>query len=134
MDKILKSYADKITVETVLQNLNAIKERFSESGVTAENVSIVLLALMSEVNNFKKLTGSQKKTLVTVILNHFISELTSEDNQPALREILKLTVPTLIDNFIDISKGIELHHYSASKLFNFSHMFSICTTTTGSSE
>ena len=108
MDKLLKSYADKITVETVLQNLNAVKERFSESGVTAENVSIVLLALMTEVNKFKKLTGSQKKTLVTVLLNHFISELTSEESQPALREILRLTVPTLIDNFIDISKGIEL--------------------------
>jgi hypothetical protein len=84
--------------------------------MTAENISIILMQLMSEVNKFKKLTGSQKKTLVTVLLTHFVTEIATEENQPALREIIRLTVPTLIDNFIDISKGLELKNLK-NKLF-----------------
>ena len=63
---------------------------------------------MNEVNKFKKLTGSQKKTLVTVLLTHFVTELASEENQPALREMIRMTIPALIDSFVDISKGLEL--------------------------
>lgn len=76
--------------------------------MNTENISIILLSLMNEVNKFRKLTGSQKKTLVTMLLNHFVTELATEENQPALREIIRVTIPTLIDNFVDISKGIEL--------------------------
>lgn len=84
--------------------------------MTPENISVILLSLMNEVNRFKKLTGSQKKTLVTVLLTHFVTELATEENQPALREMIRLTVPTLIDNFVDISKGIELRNIK-NKLF-----------------
>lgn len=108
MEKLLKSYGDKLTVESAVQTLNDIKERYRDVGMTAENISIILMQLMSEANKFKKLTGSQKKTLVTVLLTHFMTEIATEENQPALREIIRLTVPTLIDNFIDISKGLEL--------------------------
>ena len=110
MEKLLKSYGDKLTVESVIQSLNDIKERYREIGLSAENITVILLTLMTEVNKFKKLTGSQKKTLVTMILSHFVTELATEENQPALREIIRLTVPTVIDNFVDISKGLELRN------------------------
>jgi hypothetical protein len=108
MEKILKSYGDKLTVESIIQTLNDIKERYREVGVTVENISVILLILMTEVNKFKKLPGNQKKTLVMLILSHFISELTQEDKQPVVRELLSLTVPALIDNFVSVSKGLEL--------------------------
>ena len=76
--------------------------------MTVENVTVILLSLMNEMNKFKRLTGSQKKTLVTLILINFVGELATEDNQAALKEFIRLTVPTLIDNFVDISKGLEL--------------------------
>ena len=108
MEKILKSYGDNLTVENVLQTLNDIKDRYREVGVNPENMSMILLSLMTEVNKFIKLTGNQKKTLVTLLLTHFITELTPEEKQPAMRELLSLTVPTLIDNFVSVSKGLEL--------------------------
>ena len=108
MEKLLKSYGDKLTVESAVQRLNDIKERYSEIGMTAENISVILLCLMNEANKFKKLTGSQKKTLVTLLLNHFVTEMATEENQPALQEIIRMTIPTLIDNFVDIRKGLEL--------------------------
>tara|TARA_B110000977_G_C11083292_1_gene493659 strand:+ start:3536 stop:3922 length:387 start_codon:yes stop_codon:yes gene_type:complete len=108
MENLLKTYGDRLTVETSIQQLNDIKERFRGTGINPENISIILLSLMNEVNKFKKLTGSQKKTLVTVLLTHFVTELASEENQPALREMIRMTIPALIDSFVDISKGLEL--------------------------
>lgn len=108
MESILKTYGDRLTVESVTQTLNDIKDRYREAGMTVENVTVILLSLMNEMNRFKRLTGSQKKTLVILILTHFVTELTTEENQAAMKEFIKLTVPTLIDNFIDISKGLEL--------------------------
>ena len=108
MESILKSYGDKLTVESVLQTLNDIKERYREVGVTPENISVIVLTLMNEVNKFAKLAGSQKKTLVTLLLTHFISELTPEEKQPVVRDLLQLTVPALIDSFVSVSKGVEL--------------------------
>ena len=115
MEQILKAYGDRLTIESATQKINDIKERFS-GGVTAENVSVVLILLMNEVGKYKKLTGSQKKTLVTKILTQLVLDMTSEKEQPALREIIQLTVPQLIDNFIDISKGLELRDLK-KKLF-----------------
>ena len=97
-----------MTVESLVQTLNDIKERYRDVGVTPENISVILLTLMNEVNKFMKITGSQKKTLVTLLLTHFISELTPEEQQPAVRELLRLTVPTMIDSFVSVSKGLEL--------------------------
>ena len=108
MENLLKTYGDRLTVETSIQQLNDIKERFRGTGINPENISIILLSLMNEVNKFKKLTGSQKKTLVIVLLTHFVTELASEENQPALREMIRMTIPALIDSFVDISKGLEL--------------------------
>ena len=116
MENLLKTYGDKLTVESTIQSINEIKERFRGQGMTPENISVILLSLMTEVNKFRKLTGSQKKTLVTVLLTHFVTELATEENQPALREIIRMTVPTLIDNFVDISKGLELKNLK-KKLF-----------------
>ena len=108
MENLLKTYGDRLTVDSVIQTINDIKERYREAGMTVENITIIVLSLMNEMNKFKKLTGSQKKTLVTLILTHFVTELAKEEHQPALREFIKLTLPTLIDNFVDISKGLEL--------------------------
>ena len=116
MENLLKTYGDRLTVETAVQKINDIKERFRGTGMNPENISVILLSLMNEVNQFNKLTGSQKKNLVTALLTHFVTEITTEENQPALREIIRVTVPTLIDNFVDISKGLELKNLK-KKLF-----------------
>lgn len=93
-------------MESVLSTLEGIKARFTGEGVTSENITILLLTLMTEANKMKRLTGSEKKTLVTSLLTHITLELCKEEDKEKLREMIQFTIPTLIDNFIEIGKGI----------------------------
>lgn len=117
MEKILKVYGDRLTVESAVEKFNSLRDRFEGTGVTPENISVVLLALMMEVNNFKMLTGSEKKTLVTKLLTHIVTEIGTTDEQPALRQIIEMTVPTLIDNFVEVSKGAWVFRNIKNKFF-----------------
>jgi len=106
MESLLKNYNHKIKVETYLKKFEEIKERFRDTGVNAENISIVLLAIMMEANAMTKLTGTEKKSLVTKIITHIALELCTTDEQPTLRQLIQTTIPTLIDNFIEVGKGV----------------------------
>lgn len=107
MESVLKTFNNKINVEHYVSRFEEIKERFKDTGVNAENISIVLLSIMMEARTMKKLSGSEKKMLVTKLITHIALELCTTENQPALKEIIQFTVPTLIDNFVEISKSVN---------------------------
>jgi UDP-galactopyranose mutase len=93
-------------VESYLKKFEDIKERFQDTGVNAENISIILLAIMMEANTMTKLTGHEKKSLVTKLITHIALDLCTNDEQPTLRQLIQTMVPTLIDNFIEVGKGV----------------------------
>ena len=70
---------------------------------------------MSTVGAYKKLSGSDKKTLVQDTVIHAIDELFTELNistslsqetwDEHLRDVLLMTVPMAIDTLINVEKG-----------------------------
>jgi len=103
MENILCEYSDKIDIKKTTIKVNDIKERFKGPGIGPHNVSFVLVSIMKEASKLKKLTGSEKKNLVTRLLGYLIEELVP-DGKEELEHILKAMVPSLIDNIIDIGK------------------------------
>lgn len=106
MESVLKNYNHKINVETYLKKFEDIRERFKDTGVSAENISVVLLAIMMETNTMAKLTGAEKKTLATKLITHIALELCTNEDTPTLTQLLQTMIPTLIDNFIEVGKGL----------------------------
>lgn len=106
MESVLKNYSHKINVETYLKKFEDIRERFKDTGVSAENISVVLLSIMMETNTMAKLTGAEKKTLATKLITHITLELCTSEDTPALTQLLKTMIPTLIDNFVEVGKGL----------------------------
>ena len=65
----------------------------------------VLPKLMQHVENYKNLSGSQKKDLVISILKHIIDITDGPGNDAIWDPILKQLVPTLIDTLITVNDG-----------------------------
>jgi len=104
MENILCDFADHLDVKKTTIRLAAIKNRYRVTGVNPVNISSVLIDVMKEASRLKKLTGSQKKLLVTRALAHIVEELIPGEDNP-LEDILISMIPTLIDNIIDIGKA-----------------------------
>ncbi len=106
MESVLKNYNHKINVESYISKFNDIKERFKDTGVNAENISVVLLAIMMEANTMTKLTGPEKKNIATKLITYIALELCTTEDTPTLKQLLQTMIPTLIDNFIEVGKGV----------------------------
>lgn len=102
-EEILTVYSTKLNVKALETDLEAIKIQCKCDGLTIENVSVILLAVMEAVNKYKKLSGHEKKTLVIKIMRHFIYEICPDDRSD-LERILQQMVPTLIDGIIHVGK------------------------------
>lgn len=98
IEDILKSYkATPQIIETVI----SIKDRFKDSGLNVENISLALLQVMLEVDKIKKLKMTERKDLIIKILNKIVEEVCpGEDTH--LEAVLKQMVPNLIDSLNDI--------------------------------
>lgn len=104
LEDIIRGYTNTPNLKSLVSTFESIRGRFKNSGVTVENVSMIIVALMLEVNKIKKITGAEKKRLVTDILKHFIEEINPEEENSELEHILKTMVPNLIDNFVQVGR------------------------------
>lgn len=107
MDTILEPYRPKISLESLKKTFEDIVERFS-GGITAENITIVLVTVMNEIDKLKSLPGYEKKSLVTEILIYMVSIMAAEKDRETLSRMIRVTFPTLIDNIIEVKKGLTL--------------------------
>ena len=101
LEEILEGYNDKFNSEKLLKTLNSLKKRYQSSGLSVDNISIALIALMSEINKLKKLKPSEKKQLIISVLGNFIEDICPGEDTPQ-EMILKQMVPTLIDNINEL--------------------------------
>jgi len=106
MDKIVAVLDEKYDITP----FEEIRSKYVKTGVTVENITLLILKLMNEANKLKNMTGSDKKKLVIDILRVTIEEAVSDD---ILEMVLKEMVPVLIDKFIDISKGVDLKKFKS---------------------
>jgi hypothetical protein len=104
MDKILLDFTSKLNTKKFMDCVVDIKDKFKGTGITPHNISTVLIEIMKESKKLKKLTGSEKKILVSRTLAYLIED-TGAIADPVLDSIFKSMVPALIDNIIDIGKA-----------------------------
>jgi len=115
IEKILINYANKLDVAYCTEIFKGIQERYQYKGVNMGNITLVLIALMTEAGKFEKLTGAEKKELVSEILSYLIDALPCEDINE-LRPIMLTMIPVLINNIVDMKKGnIKLDFKNTSK-------------------
>lgn len=117
MDKIILHFEDVPEVKNYIKNFEAIRSRFIRSGVTVENITKLVIALMEEANKIANLPGSQKKLLVTKVIQSIVDELFTEKKDQTLEKVIMEMVPGLIDLFVDVSKGVMLK--KVTKCFSF---------------
>jgi len=98
LEDIIKSYTSE---PKILETLVNIKTRFQQSGLNVENVSLALLSVMLEVDKVRKLRPTERKQMVTVVLNKIVEDVCpGEDTH--LEAVLKQMIPNLIDNINDL--------------------------------
>jgi hypothetical protein len=100
---ILETYDEKFDVETFMKNVLKLKKRFELQGLNVNNLSLLLVSLMTEVQKIAELRGSEKKMLVTQVLTKLVEDLVP-DKDTTLEEVLKLMIPGLIDNITELWK------------------------------
>jgi len=118
IETILSGYSDKLDIQKSKEIFQGVFDRYKHKGISLGNITLVLIALISEASKFDKLTGSDKKDLVTEVLEYLVLELPCEDAEE-LRPILRSMIPVLINNIVDMSKGnikIDLHKTSKQLL------------------
>lgn len=77
----------------------------SPHGIAHENImEVVITSVRFLAKNRRKLTGQQKKKLITDALLLVLDETENAflDN---FESVIKLMVPTIVDNLIDVEKG-----------------------------
>lgn len=73
--------------------------------ITLQNISTVILAIMSVVDKYKDLTGVQKKAIVLDTLYYIVEhQISSVNHKNEIIMFIKLSAPLLIDNFISLDK------------------------------
>ena len=97
LEEIIEGYYEKFDTEKLLNTLISLKKRFQATGISVDNISVALIALMMEVNKLEKLKQSERKQLIISILGNFIEDICPGEDTPQ-EMILKQMVPTLIDN------------------------------------
>lgn len=110
LEDILAAYDHKFNPDNLLVILNKIKGRFKASGLTVENISMLIISVLIEIEKVKKLRVSERKELTISILNNFVEDICPGDDTP-LELILKQMVPSLIDNLNDVK-------FNTSSCFN----------------
>lgn len=103
IEEILKSYKAN---PQIIETITSIKNRYMDSGLTVENVSLALMQVMLEVNKLKKLKKTERKQLIITLLNKIVEEVCpGEDTH--LEAILKQMVPNLIDSINEMKSELK---------------------------
>ena len=83
-----------------------IKSILGNEKITATNIVIIATSLMNVVEQYKDLTGSQKKMLIIDTIKRVINENTNDvEERIALMVIVDFTLPPLIDTLISAING-----------------------------
>ena len=74
--------------------------------ITNSNIVIITSQLIRVVEEYKTLTGSQKKMLVINTIKRLVNETVSNnDEKIALLLVIDNTIPYMIDGFVDAING-----------------------------
>ena len=97
VEEIIENY-DHSGNKNLVNRLIQLLQRFKKTGLSAENITSLLMSVMIETKKLKNLKGYEKKQLAINIMTYFVEEIIPGDTNP-LEDVLKPMIPTLIDNF-----------------------------------
>ena len=100
----------KAIIETLVDSLE---------GFNVENLMKLLPRLIMHVENYKNLSGENKKALVIRMLNHIIDITDCPGDDAILDPIMKRMVPGMIDLLVDVEHHLFLHLHFGSVLQAF---------------
>ena len=86
----------KAIIETLVDTLE---------GFSLDNIITLVPRLIQHVENYKNLSGENKKNLVIKMLNHIIDVTDCPGDDEILDPIMKRMVPPLIDTLIEVNSG-----------------------------
>jgi hypothetical protein len=86
----------KAIIETLVDTLE---------GFSLDNIITLVPRLIQHVENYKNLSGENKKNLVIKMLNHIIDVTDCPGDDDILDPIMKRMVPPLIDTLIEVNSG-----------------------------
>ena len=91
---------------TSLETLVALVIKDND-GVSSENIMPIVAHCMSLVGQYRKLTGTDKKSIVISLLtNAILKDINIDDNlKSILIALMETAVPRTIDLLIDVSRG-----------------------------
>jgi len=76
----------------------------SNSHLSKENITIVVINLMQLVEKYPDLTGEQKKHLVIHVVKKFIKDKTDKEEEQVLLTFVDVFLPTIIDTLVSVDK------------------------------
>jgi len=82
-----------------------------DNKITTLNIVLISTKLMQIVENYPKISGIQKKALVTHILKKFVTDQLDVDNETLLM-FIDMFLPTVIDAIVMVDKkelAIKIH-------------------------
>jgi len=94
----------------------------SDSPLTKENITTIVINLMQLVEKYPDLTGEQKKLLVIHVIKKFIKDITDKEEEEVLLTFVDIFLPTLIDTLVSVDKKEILIKIKK----NFSSCFPCC--------
>jgi hypothetical protein len=86
----------KAIIETLVDSLE---------GFSMDNLVTLIPKLIKHVENYKNLTGSNKKALVIKMLNHIIDITDCPGDDDIFDPIMKRLVPGMIDLLVEVDSG-----------------------------
>lgn len=93
-----------LSVADVEQVVIDFHEKFEE-GINVQTVTDAVIELMAIVGKFKKLSGENKKNLVTEVLIFIVHETDSGEFDTILDHVIVNIIPVLIDRLISVENG-----------------------------
>ena len=88
---------EKKQFEAIIKNIKDVHEN-----VTMENITEIVIIAMQTLQQYKNLSGEQKKQTVINVLNFIVDE---DQTMNEFDMIIKMMIPSVIDNLISVDKG-----------------------------
>jgi hypothetical protein len=81
-----------------------LKKIVGDGKLTTTNIIITLVSLMQTVDGYADLKGEQKKAVVLEAIIHLIDETVQESDKASFKQLVLLTLPSVVDNFVKLDK------------------------------
>ena len=81
-----------------------LKKIVGDGKLTTTNIITTLISLMQMVDGYADLKGAQKKAVVLEAILHLIDETVPENEKEQFKQLVLLTLPSVVDNFIKLDK------------------------------